>query len=126
MSGEQTPGPQKPSTEYIRTPEEKEISDLLVELQSYMPPLVIIIPLVHQLTDGTPIAIRTWVRPFTGDPQKIEWLRSFVLDAKYNMEALLPEGVGMDVFTEKNMPSSKRGFNKWELFQNSYPANSNQ
>ena len=92
MSAEEptTPaGPRKDPTEYIRTQEEIEICNLLVELQSYMPPLVVIIPFVDQLAEGKKAALNKWARPFVGNPERISWLRDFVLDAKKKIEELL-------------------------------------
>ncbi|OGI65794.1 hypothetical protein A3A95_01450 [Candidatus Nomurabacteria bacterium RIFCSPLOWO2_01_FULL_39_18] len=84
--------PKGPAVERIKKLEEQEVRALLVELELYLPPEIVIIPVPGQLVQGTQPDIEELVRTFVGHPERMTWLRDFVFGAKKKMIGALPEG----------------------------------
>jgi hypothetical protein len=121
MSIENNFGFKKYNAEDAKLQEEKLITDLLVDLNEYMPPRI---PILNSddLSMGRGNATEIWIGSFMGHPDRISWLCEFAKTAKDKMRATLPEGVGISVLTEKYKSSGStdpQTRTKWTQFRNS-------
>lgn len=83
--------------------EEKQVGDMLVELRAYLPGRITATAAsAQELTMGRGREVETWVHPFVNHPDRIEWLRNFVNEAKEKMQATLPEGTDVNVIKPGN------------------------